>query len=203
MVARIARSEVLYDGCYVHVISRSIRKTKLFIDNDDFEEFLKLLKYSKVELGFKLYHYCIMQTHFHLAVGIEGVGSFSKAMQFLKSQYSYKYHTKYKLSGPIWRDRYKSLLIEDAFYMRACGKYIENNPVKAGLVVQAKQWKHSSSRHYEGECEDDLIDNLEEYGKRKEVDVDLKEEDFFENGPVVGSSFFRFQFKEKNKATCP
>jgi putative transposase len=193
-MARKARNNVLYDGCYAHVISRSIRKIRLFEDNEDFNAFKDLLSLVKRRHGFKLYHYCLMQTHFHLAVSMPNVKEFAKALQLLKSQYSYKFHGKYKLSGPIWRERYRALLIENEHYLNACGEYIENNPVKAGVVTKAEDWEHSSSRNYQKGIEDSLIDKYEICIKRG----DLESVDF-EEGDVIGSSFFRFQFSERMK----
>ena len=86
-MARIARIEYLYDGCYIHLISRSIRKIKIFSDNEDFQTFFDLIKEAKKSASFKLYHYCIMQTHFHMAVKVGNIQKFSKAIQYVKSQY--------------------------------------------------------------------------------------------------------------------
>ena len=131
-MARLTRSQLLFGGCYAHVISRSIGKNKVFKDGQDFETFRGLLLKAKQESGFQIFHYCFMHTHFHRAVKIPDVSRFSKGLQKLKSQYIYKYHTKYRESGPIWRERFRSLLIENEAYLYACGQYIENNPVKAG-----------------------------------------------------------------------
>jgi len=197
---RVARSELLYDGCYAHIISRSIRKMRLFKDDEDFYELYRLFMMTKKQAGYQVHHYCFMQTHFHLAARIPDVAEFSKAMGFLKSQYSFKFHAKYRLSGPIWRERYKGLLIEDENYLRACGAYIEHNPVKAGLVGKAEEWKFSSSQHYRGKNTDPLIDEYEEYGKiNKPVEIEFEEEEFFENARAIGSPFFRFQIYEKLK----
>ncbi len=65
-MGRIARSELLHKGCYAHVFTRSIEKRKIFDSREDFEQFKKTLKERKVEYGFKVFHYCVMQTHIHL-----------------------------------------------------------------------------------------------------------------------------------------
>jgi len=127
--------------------------------------------------------------------------SFSKAMQYIKSQYASKYHEKYKISGPIWRDRFKSLLIEDEHYLHACGRYIEGNPLRAGMVAKISDWPFSSSRYYDQGKADDLLDEYEDYSRiRRDVQICLEEQEFFEKGKVVGSAFFRFQFMKSNQA---
>ena len=197
---RLLRKDVLSGGCFAHVISRSIRKMKLFKDDEDFQTIRELLIYTRRQYHYRIHHYSLMQTHFHLVVSMDAVDEFSKAMQFVKSQYSLKCHTKYHLSGPIWRERYRSLLIEDECYLKACGHYIEDNPVKAGLVNHAKDWKYSSFRFYNYDVNDKLIDRYTaDRNATGYIKEEIEGEEFFENGTVIGSPFFRFQFYEKIK----
>ena len=71
----------MYDGCFAHVISRSIRKMDILRDDEDFSIFLENLLKVKREGGFRIYHYCLMRTHFHLAVAMPDVAGFSRAIQ--------------------------------------------------------------------------------------------------------------------------
>jgi len=138
-----------------------------------------------------------MQTHFHLAVRMGDLKDFSFAIRDVKRGYAYQFHTKYKLSGPIWRERFKSLLIENEEYLYACGKYIEENPVKSQLVKQARNWIYSSSRYYELSEKDKLIDSYTKDDENYKGEV-MNGMDF-ESGSVIGSNFFRFQFFENRK----
>ena len=197
---RRLRKDVLFNGCFAHVISRSIRKMKLFKDDEDFQAMSELFICTKKRFHYKIHHYCLMRTHFHLVVSMDNVNEFSRAMQFVKSQYSYKFHAKYRLSGPIWRERYRGLLIEDERYLRVCGQYIENNPVRAGLVDQAEDWKYSSFRFYNSDMSDKIVNGYAAESKSTGyIQEEFEDEEFFENGEVVGSPFFRFQFYEKIK----
>ncbi|HLF17562.1 MAG TPA: transposase [Candidatus Omnitrophota bacterium] len=182
------------------MISRSIRKLKVFKDREDFEAFKRELLIEKRKSGFRIFHYCLMQTHFHLAVEIPNVVEFSKSLARVKSRYTSIFHTKYRLSGPIWRERYKSLLIENEEYLLACGQYIEANPVKAEMVKKNEDWPYSSHRVCHQGISDELVD---EYGdiesiRRKGILDDLIQEDF-ESGSIIGSAFFKFQFFERRK----
>ncbi len=189
-MARKARSEILYDGCYSHVFSRSIEKRKIFKDKDDFGYFLQLLKKEKQSKEFKIYHYCLMHTHFHLVVGIERLQLFSQALQQIKWKYTRQYNGKYQRWGPLWRERFKSMLIEDERYMHACGQYVEQNPLKAGIVEQERDWEYSSARHYAGTDKDELIDYYEYQGMPE--DEDIEEEDFT-RGWLIGSGWFKYR----------
>jgi len=201
MAARIARSEILYDGCCAHVISRSVRKIRIFRDDEDYVQFLDLLRQTKKEYAYQIYHYCLMDTHFHLVVGISESCRFSRAIQKLKSQYIYHFHSKYEKSGPIWRERYRSLLIENDSYLYACGQYIENNPVRAGIVNKAQDWPYSSSRYYLLEGDDALVGGYAT-GCLPQLphEVEINDEGEFENGIGISSSYFRFQLAEKRRS---
>ncbi len=200
MVARAVRTEILYNGCYVHVISRSIRKLEIFKDSEDHAVFCELLIKIKREHDLRIFHYCLMGTHFHLAVKISTVEGFVRGLQKLKSQYVYKFHSKYKMSGPIWRERFRSLLIENEAYLYACGQYIESNPVKAGLVRENAEWKYSSSRYYLRGEGDPVVDGYEAKALPKlPQEITVYDEEIFERGKCIGSGYFKFQLQETLK----
>ena len=199
-MSRMARSAFMYDGCYAHVISRSIRKQAIFNDTEDYQVFLDMLVQSKKEAQYRIFHYCLMSTHFHLAVKVANLTNFSKALQRLKSCYTYKYHAKYRLSGPIWRERFRSLLIENEPYMYACGRYIEHNPVEAGLVTRALDWPFSSCQYYENKKADGITDGYpNDTLKNVPKHIDINDRSLFERGAVIGSNCFKFQLKETMK----
>ena len=190
-MARRARGEMLYDGCYAHVFSRSIERRRIFTGEADFRSFKELLMRAKAEGGFSIFHYCLMHTHFHLAIGIDRVERFSRGMQQVKWRYTREYNLKNKRWGPLWRERFKSMLIEDERYLYACGKYIEENPVKAGLVEEGADWEYSSARFYEGRGSDEL---LAPYAQQEmPEDVDLSDESEFEHGWIIGSGGFKYK----------
>ena len=198
-MARMARRELLYDGCYAHIISRSIRKIRLMRDDADFQMLNQLLMHAKRRYGFRVHHYCLMQTHFHLVVSMPDVEAFSRAIQFVKSQYCYHVHARYRLSGPVWRERFRALLIENEPYLYVCGRYVENNPVKAGLVREAKGWKYSSWGFYHEERIDPLISRLDFWDRTAPVETGDDPQKFCEKGKVIGSPFFKFQFYRRMK----
>lgn len=109
-MARKARHELLYDGCYAHVFSRALEKQRIFEGEDDFLAFKKLLLRAKGENGLLIHHYCLMNTHFHLAVSIPSVASFSRGLQAVKSRYTAYFNKKYRHEGPLWRERFRSLI---------------------------------------------------------------------------------------------
>lgn len=194
-MGRIPRGLLFYNGCYAHVYSRSLEKRKIINSEDDFQFLKKQIIETKKEYSFKVFHYCLMQTHFHLVVEVCDVERFSIGMQVLKKAYTHRFNTKNNRFGAIWRDRYGSKLIEDENYLYVCGKYVENNPVEAGLVNVAVDWPHSSCRHYFLGEEDGVVDCYDVNSIDKNLRVDFKE------GYVKGwgSDWFQYQLNKQLK----
>lgn len=149
-----------------------------------------------MEYGFKVFHYCIMHTHFHLVVEISDVEMFSRGMKAVKKDCTHWYNQKQKRFGPAWRDRFKCQLIENEAYLYACGRYVEDNPVRAGLVERAEDWPYSSSRHYELGEEDMIVDPYAGGGEVEDFRCDEFE---FERSAAIGSEWFQFKITKKLK----
>jgi len=193
-MGRRARREILFNGCFAHILSRSFDKQWIYEDAKDFEVFKTLLLESKKKFGFLIHHYCLMHTHFHLLVSIPDLRRFSLALQWLKRQYTVQYNRRHKRTGPIWRERFKSQLIEDETYLYACGRYIEENPVKASLVPRPEDWSHSSAAHYRLGSKDPLIDPYEfdpQTNALPRVDQEM-----LERGEAIGSELFLLHLEE-------
>ena len=193
-MTRRARNEILFDGCFAHILSRSFDQQWIFEDQEDFETFKALLLENKHRSGFLLHHYCLMNTHLHLLVSLPRLSRFSRSLQRLKWQYTTYYNRRHKRTGPLWRERFKSLLTEDAAYLHACGLYVEENPVKAGLVEKREDWPHSSAAYYVLGRKDSLIDPYEFDGSIEALP--RMEEAMFTKGIGIGSELFLLHLKE-------
>ncbi len=195
-MGRIAREALFYNGCFAHVFTRAIEKRKIFEKAEDFVFFKQKMIETKKEYSFKVFHYCLMQTHIHMVVEICDCDKFSQGMKTLKKAYTHKYNIAHKRFGAVWRDRYRAKLIENEFYLNACGKYVENNPVEAGMVDRAIDWPHSSSRYYELGEEDLIVDPYDHVGMRS-MEIELIEGDEFEKMRAIGSEWFQYRVWKK------
>ncbi len=195
-MGRIAREVLLYNGCFAHVFTRAIEKRKIFEKPEDFEFFKKKLAEIKKGYKFKVFHYCLMQTHVHMVVEIEDTFRFSQGMKVLKKSYTHQYNIFHKRFGPVWRDRYKVKLIENEVYLNVCGNYVEHNPVEAGMVEKAIDWPHSSSRYYELGKEDLIVDPYD-HSVVDAKGIDKVHE--FEKMKAIGSDWFQYQIGKKLK----
>ena len=194
-MGRRARKNILYDGCFAHIYSRALEHRRIFENKTDFEIFKKLLLQTKEKFSYRIHHYCLMNTHFHLLVSMDQVEVFSKGMKELKRLYANRAHSEQRRYGPIWWGRFGSQLVENEKYLYACGLYIEMNPVKAGLVLKPEEWEYSSSRYYFLGEEDGLIENYEQPDKESAVRIynNLN----LEEGHIIGSDLFKIYEEER------
>jgi putative transposase len=146
---RIARG--LVDGLIYHIINRGNGKQVIFNKRQDYKAFLELIKVAKARYDIKIFAYCLMPTHFHMLILPVCAGKVSKWMQWLMTSHVRRYHQHYGSSGHIWQGRFKSFIIQEDTHLLTVLRYIEANPVRAGLVNSAKEWIWSSHREVIGE----------------------------------------------------
>lgn len=156
---RLARF-IEMNGFY-HVVSRSLNETRVLRDNDDFCHFLSLAYAAKQKYPIQIFHYVIMNTHFHFVVQAPTHKILSQNISYIKWHYTLWSRKKYNWMGPLWRERYRSLAIENQDYLYACGMYIEFNPVRAGICENPVDYPYSSYRKYHSQINDTLVDDYE------------------------------------------
>ena len=155
-MSRIAR--IINQNGYYHVISRSINETRIFKEPSDFHHFLQLHREAKTKHPIRLFHYVVMRTHFHFIVQTPDHLTISKHIAFLKWNYTKWVKKKYGWKGPLWRERFKSIPIENEIYLANCGRYIEFNPVRDGLCASPEEYPYSSYRKYYLGIKDAFVD---------------------------------------------
>lgn len=143
-------------GIY-HVMLRGINKQVIFEDEEDNEKFLSILLECKAISEYKVFAYCLMSNHAHLLIKeeFEGLGTIFKR---IGGRYVYWYNSKYKRNGHLFQDRFKSEIVEKEDYLMTVIRYIHQNPIKAGLVKEAKDYAYSSYREYVNPQENQLSD---------------------------------------------
>jgi putative transposase len=89
--------------------------------------------------------YCLMPNHFHLVVRPARDGDLCRWMQWLGTAHVRRYHRHYGRSGHVWQGRYKSFPIQEDQHLLTVLRYVERNPVRAGLVRRCEEWPWSSA----------------------------------------------------------
>src|SRR3989338_2287789 len=153
------RARYVQEYGYYHVISRSINQTWVMRDPEDFARFRKLISEAKERFPIRLFHYALMNTHFHLVIQAITKEFLAQHLAHVKWYYTQWVRQKYAWRGPLWLERFKSLPIEDETYLAACGLYVEYNPVRAGLCENPAEYPYSSARKYFRGLADDLLDD--------------------------------------------
>lgn len=133
-------------GIY-HIILRGMNRQTIFEEEDDAIKFLQTLKEAKDKSGCKLYAYCLMSNHIHLLLR-EEEEELGIIMRRIGASYVYWYNGKYGRCGHLFQDRYKSETVEDDRYLLTVLRYIHQNPLKAGLARDLKDYKWSSYSEY-------------------------------------------------------
>ena len=134
-------------GTLHHLIARGNERREVFRDDADREDYLERIARYRERFGFRLYAYCLMPNHVHLAVE-QGPASLSAFMHALQSSYTQYFNRRYGRAGHLFQGRYKSFLVDCDRYFLALVRYIHENPVKAGIVPEAHVYRWSSDRFF-------------------------------------------------------
>ena len=145
-MARAAR-QISETGLY-HILFRGVNKQHIFEEAADYEKLKEILISLKKEMGYKIYAYCFMSNHVHILLEEKLTGDISQIMKRLLTKYARWYNIKYKRSGALIANRYKSKPIEVDEYFLSLIRYIHQNPKKAGIVTEINEYEWSSYNEY-------------------------------------------------------
>lgn len=129
-----------------HVILRGNNRQHIFIDHEDKERIISTIGIKKEEDRYQIYAYCVLDNHIHMVVK-EGKDNLSRVIKRIATSYAFYFNQKYKRSGHVFQDRYKSENIENEKYLLEVIRYIHQNPMKAGIGV-TESYKWSSYQEY-------------------------------------------------------
>jgi putative transposase len=129
--------------CY-HVLNRGNARRTVFHKDGDFAAFVTLLRQAGERTSTRLLAYCLMPNHFHLALWPRQDGDLSLYMRWLLTAHVRRYLKHYHSSGHVYQGRFRSFPIQEDEHLLTVLRYIERNPVRAGLVVRAQDWPWSS-----------------------------------------------------------
>lgn len=150
-------ARVLLDGGYYHILTRGIDKRILFYCAQDYSYFLEVMKEYLAKFKVFVMNYCLMPNHLHLLIYAEEARDLPRFMQLVLQVYASYFRKKYKSTGFIFQNRYKSRLINNDAYLLECARYIERNPLRAKIVKDLADYLWSSFSFYAREKEDAII----------------------------------------------
>ena len=139
---RTARASVA--NIAYHVINRGNDKATVFYDDEDFAVFARLIGEASERVAMRVSAFCIMPNHFHLVLWPPRDDALSVWMQWLATAHVRRHHRRHGTSGHIWQGRFKAFPIQRDDHLLTVLRYVERNPVRAGLVARAEDWRWSS-----------------------------------------------------------
>ena len=141
-MARLPRFVI--PGYPQHVIVRGNNRSAIFSKEADYVFYLEKLKAAGEKHQCDLHAYVLMTNHVHLLLTPHSENGISKTLQMVGRYYVQRYNACYQRTGTLWEGRYKATLIDTEAYLLACMRYIEMNPVRAGMVAHASEYPGSS-----------------------------------------------------------
>lgn len=154
-MARAPRLEL--PGVPLHVVQRGNNRSACFFNELDRRFYLKCLGESAARSGCAIHAYVLMTNHVHLLVTPRETGATAAMLQEMGRRYVRVINTVHQRTGTLWEGRFKSSLVDTERYLLACHRYIELNPVRAGLVSHPGDYPWSSHLHYAAGRPDGLI----------------------------------------------
>ena len=153
-MARIAR--VVLSGLPHHVTQRGNRRQQMFFVDEDYAEYRRLLASSCGRCGTTIWAYCLMPNHLHLVMVPSSEDGLRCAMGEAHRRYTRLINFRHGWRGHLWQERFHSFVMDEP-HLLVAARYIERNPVRAGLCRTVEQWPWSSARaHLCGE-DDELV----------------------------------------------
>lgn len=131
-----------------HVIFKGIDSQNIFYNNQDRKFFLKQLSITKKQFEYQMYAYCLMDNHVHMVIRVADE-LLSKSMQNILIRYAQYFNKKYKRTGPLFQDRFKSKKVENQKYLLDVCRYVHRNPENAG-IARTENYEWSSYKEYLG-----------------------------------------------------
>jgi len=138
-----------FPGAVYHVTSRGDRREPVYRDAEDRRLQLHVLAQAGERFDAQVLAYCLMGNHYHLVLHTRQ-GNLSRLMRHLNGVYTQRFNRRHGLAGHLFQGRFKAILVDrDAYLLTLC-RYVERNPVAAGLVAVPQAWPWSSCRAHLG-----------------------------------------------------
>jgi len=197
-----------YEGAWYHVMNRGRGRESIFVGEEDYALFLETLGEAADRFRGEIHAYCLMPNHYHLLVRTP-LANLARVMRHVDGLYTQRYNRRHGTDGPLFRGRYRAILVDADAYLLSVSRYIHRNPIdgKHPLVERLEEWLPSSYPAYTREARAprwlQLETTLERFGTRNrfaayrrfvgaEIEGELAA--FYANQratPVLGDESFR------------
>ena len=136
-----------YSNAFYHVMNRGAGRQKIYLIDDDYDMFLEAVKESARFFNVRILSYCLMPNHYHLLIQTPKA-NLSRAMRHLNGVYTQRFNRYHKKDGPLFRGRYKAILIQADEYLTHLIRYIHLNPIQANPTGDLSAFPWTSHKQY-------------------------------------------------------
>jgi len=140
------RARLVLPGIPWHIIQRGNNRSACFYKNSDYTCYLNVLAEQAEKYDCLVHAWCLMTNHVHLLLTPARNDSAALLMKHLGQRYVQYVNRTYRRTGTLWEGRFRSCLVQQSRYVLACYRYIEMNPVRAGMVDHPARYRWSSYR---------------------------------------------------------
>jgi putative transposase len=154
-MARLPR--LILAGQAHHLIQRGHNRQAIFVDDRDRRKYLDSLREVAAVYKVAVHAYVLMDNHVHLLLTPSTAGGISSMMQAQGRRYVAWFNQRHGRSGTLWEGRFRAALIDSERYFLTCMRYMDLNPVRAGIVAKCRDFFWSSHAHYIGLKSDPLL----------------------------------------------
>jgi putative transposase len=165
---------VVDHGLVYHAINRGNNRAAVFADDEDHLAFLESVAATRDRYPFRLFGYCLMTNHFHLLLRPEPGQSISRILQSLTVTHTWRYHKQNQSSGHVWQGRFKSPVVQDGVHLLVVLRYIEANPLRAGMVADPAEYRWSSFQQHGTGRDDPLLSSFPEWNELGRTDAERR-----------------------------
>lgn len=141
-----------------HVIQRGNNRQAIFLRDEDYKFYIDCFRRAKEECRCRIYAYCLMSNHGHFLIEPSDSQGLSRLLQSVGRRYVQYFNWRHGRTGTLWEGRFRSSLVGTDDYLLACCRYIELNPVRAGIVAHPRDYRWSSYRFHGEGTKDGLLD---------------------------------------------
>jgi putative transposase len=141
-MARLPR--FVLPGFPQHVIQRGNNRQQILFEEEDYWFLWEKIGAAADKFDCRIHAYVLMPNHFHLLLTPLGEDGIGKLMQYVGRYYVQYFNGRYERTGTLWEGRYRATLLDPALYLIPVCRYVESNPVRAGLVTEPAQYAWSS-----------------------------------------------------------
>jgi putative transposase len=157
------QSRLVLPGTALHIVQRGNNRSACFVGDSDYLCYLTHLRDLSARHRCVVHAYCLMTNHVHVLVTPQFADACTNLMRDLGQCYVRYFNKRHRRTGTLWEGRYRSCIVGSARYVLACYRYIELNPVRAGMVDQPHAYQWSSHAANSGLAADVLATPHAEY----------------------------------------